>query len=228
MKAKSARSISISTTRCPPRLFRTTISICSAVTWLNLVLLGCAGLALLYGVIRGCSLLPSHRKPRATGDRTPAYAPELSIRRDVVYPALAWTLLVPWLLDFASVHAADEAQARPWLADHAFWILPAVYFLLMTLGPALVALALLERKTFSTRNPVIVFGRVPLFYYVVHLALIHFLYFMAHRFLFPAQYYPLWVTYAVWILVVSLLYPACLWYGRKKQQRPKSWLSAIG
>jgi hypothetical protein len=120
-----------------PIVYRTTISICSAVTWLNLVLLGCAGLALLYGVIRGCSLLPSHRKPRATGDRTPAYAPELSIRRDVVYPALAWTLLVPWLLDFASVHAADEAQARPWLADHAFWILPAVYFLLMTLAYAL-------------------------------------------------------------------------------------------
>jgi uncharacterized membrane protein len=105
---------------------------------------------------------------------------------------------------------------------------PSLDFLLMTLGPALVALALLERKTFSTRNPVIVFGRVPLFYYVLHLALIHLLYFVAHRFLFPAQYYPLWVTYAVWILVVCLLYPACVWYGRKKQQRPKSLLSAIG
>jgi len=120
-----------------PIVYRTTISVCSAITWLNLILLGCAGLALLYGVIRVCSLLPSHREPRADGDRTPAYAPELSIRRGVVYPSLAWTLLVPWLLDFASVHAADDAQARPWLADHAFWILPAVYFLLMTLAYAL-------------------------------------------------------------------------------------------
>ncbi|HEY2619190.1 MAG TPA: patatin-like phospholipase family protein [Acetobacteraceae bacterium] len=115
-----------------PITYRTAISACSNIAWLNLVLLGCAGLALLYGVISVCSLLPSHRKPRAKGGATPAYASDRNIRWDVVYPALGWTLLVPWLLDFATAHVADAASARPWLAHHAFWIVPTIYFVLMT------------------------------------------------------------------------------------------------
>jgi uncharacterized membrane protein len=106
---------------------------------------------------------------------------------------------------------------------------PSLDFLLITLGPSLIVLALLERTTFSRRDPLIVFGRVPLFYYVVHLTLAHFLYWLAHRYLFPTPSgYSLWVTYAVWVVVVALLYPACLWYGRRKQRPHKDWLSAIG
>ena len=102
--------------------------------WLNLALLGCAGLALLYGVVSVCSLLPSHREPRSTDDPTPTYASDRSIRWGVVYPALGWTLLVPWLLDFADAHLADEVSEQPWLAHHAFWFVPTVYFVLMTLA----------------------------------------------------------------------------------------------
>ena len=57
-----------------PIVYRTAIWVCSDFVWLNLALLGCAGVALLYGVIRACSLLPSHREPRSTGDPTPTYA----------------------------------------------------------------------------------------------------------------------------------------------------------
>ncbi|MGC2403304.1 MAG: heparan-alpha-glucosaminide N-acetyltransferase domain-containing protein [Acidobacteriaceae bacterium] len=106
---------------------------------------------------------------------------------------------------------------------------PSLDFLSMTLGPSLIALALLERRTFSVRNPLIVFGRVPLFYYVTHLAVAHLFYWFAHSFLFATPNgYPLWVTYLVWVIVVALLYPACVWYGRLKQRRHKEWLSAIG
>jgi uncharacterized membrane protein len=50
---------------------------------------------------------------------------------------------------------------------------PSLDFLLMTLGPALVALGLLERVTLTRNNPLLVFGRTPLFFFVVHLFLIH-------------------------------------------------------
>ena len=50
---------------------------------------------------------------------------------------------------------------------------PSLSFLLMTLGPALILLAWLERKSLSKSNPLIVFGRVPLFYFVVHFFLAH-------------------------------------------------------
>jgi len=50
---------------------------------------------------------------------------------------------------------------------------PSLSFLLMTFGPGLLALAWFERVRFSSSNPLIVFGRVPLFYFVLHFYLAH-------------------------------------------------------
>ena len=118
----------------------------------------------------------------------------------------------------------------------------------MTLGPALLGLVLLERLPLSSANPLIVFGRVLFFYYVAHLFLAHlvatllnFLLYGAKPFLllappsmggpeklFPATYgFSLWFAYAVLILVVVLLYPACLWFSRLKQRRRGWWLSYL-
>jgi hypothetical protein len=48
------------------------------------------------------------------------------------------------------------------------------------------------------------------------------------RELFPADFgYPLWVTYAVWLSVVLLLYPLCKWFAGVKARRLDWWLSYL-
>jgi uncharacterized membrane protein len=123
-------------------------------------------------------------------------------------------------------------------------------FLLMTLGPALLVLAYLGRRSFKVSNPLIVFGRVPMFYFILHFYLIHLLIVLASwlryggaaakftftpvpsmggpQQLFPAGFgYSLWVVYAVWLLVVVSLYPVCRWFAKVKSIRRDWWLSYL-
>jgi uncharacterized membrane protein len=125
---------------------------------------------------------------------------------------------------------------------------PSLDFLLITLGPAIVVMAWLEKFHFPATNPLIVFGRVPFFYYAAHLLLAHliaigmnFVRYGAKSFLliappsmggpselFPVDYgFPLWTVYAVWVVVLLLLYPACLWFARLKQRRHDWWLTYL-
>ncbi len=123
-------------------------------------------------------------------------------------------------------------------------------FLLMTLGPALLVLAWFDRRTFKPGNPLVVFGRVPMFYFVLHFYLIHVLAVLgaliryggsaAHFIfnplpsmggpsaLFPPNFgYSLWAVYGVWFLVVVLLYPVCRWFANVKSRRRDWWLSYL-
>ena len=125
---------------------------------------------------------------------------------------------------------------------------PSLLFLLMTLGPALVVLAWLEGRQLSAANPILVFGRVPFFFFVVHFAVIHalaivlgFLRYGKGNFLlmpapsmggaremFPAHYgYDLWVVYAVWIAVIAILYPLCRSFAELRRRRSDWWLSYL-
>ena len=126
---------------------------------------------------------------------------------------------------------------------------PSLLFLLMTLGPALIALAWLDRRAYSSSNPLIVFGRVPFFFFLFHMALAHVLAVILsafrygpHRFLllpppslggsreiFPAGYgFSLPAVYAVWLAVILLSYPICRWYaGLKNRRRDLWWLSYL-
>lgn len=117
-----------------PISYRTAISICTDCVWVNHILLVCAGLSLLYGVVRACTLLPSHRPPSSADGRAPRYASASSIRSEIVYPALGWTLLIPWLLEFAETRLQQNNHTIPWLAHYTLLIVPLVYFALLTFG----------------------------------------------------------------------------------------------
>jgi hypothetical protein len=121
---------------------------------------------------------------------------------------------------------------------------PSLLFLLMTLGPALVLLALFDRQLVGVARPLIVFGRVPLFYYLLHIPLIHGLAVALDHYRFgwsPLAHASFWalgdaalpdnygfslpMVYAIWIGVVVALYPLCWWYARIKQRHRDGWLS---
>jgi hypothetical protein len=119
---------------------------------------------------------------------------------------------------------------------------PSLQFLLMTLGPALMALAWLDRVNAERlwARVLLVFGRVPLFYYLVHLYLIHAMaVWVAFAFhqpsawllsggfmlrMVPEKYgHGLPFIYAMWITAVVLLYPACKWFMKVKEQHKDWW-----
>jgi uncharacterized membrane protein len=118
---------------------------------------------------------------------------------------------------------------------------PSLLFLLMTLGPAIALLPLRERLRGPLARAVRVYGRVPLFFYVLHLALIHALaigvaalagfdprrFRHVWMFLPPDWGYGLPVVYLVWAAVVLALYPACRWFAGVKARRREAWLSYL-
>jgi uncharacterized membrane protein len=118
---------------------------------------------------------------------------------------------------------------------------PSLHFLLMTMGPALILLAVLGPLAGRLPKPVIVFGKVPFFFYVLHLYLIHALamlllvnegreasgYILSVRELMSGRLSDFglglaWV-YIIWILVILALYPLCRWYQNYRETNPSKW-----
>jgi uncharacterized membrane protein len=146
---------------------------------------------------------------------------------------------------------------RPWTAGPAGPVLsflnttkypPSLLFLLMTLGPALLLLRAFDGVRLSKWNPLVVFGRVPLFFFVVHFYLIHALTFpfAAFRYgrvdflwlpipalsgrpeTYPVDYgYELGSVYLVWLLVLVIMYPLCRYFAALKERRKSWWLSFL-
>lgn len=127
---------------------------------------------------------------------------------------------------------------------------PSLIFLLMTMGPALLLLAWIDARGWKASHPLVVIGRVPLFYYVVHFWLIHVVASLlawlrygsaSFAWLFmplpsmggPAQAFPpgfgysLWATYLVWIAIVLMMYPLCRWFAGVKARRANWWLGYL-
>jgi uncharacterized membrane protein len=120
---------------------------------------------------------------------------------------------------------------------------PSLLYIMMTLGPAIVILPLLERWKGRFADFLTVFGRVPMFYYVLHLYLIHllalagaaltvgdtsFLFSNALFRGFPGIYgFNLGVVYLVWVTVILLLYIPCRWFAEVKRKSKSAWLSYL-
>lgn len=124
---------------------------------------------------------------------------------------------------------------------------PSLLFLLITLGPVLLMLSWLQTASISPGNPLVLLGRVPLFYFVVHFQVIHIIAIavavgmghsldamLTHNFVLDTpkiiDNYGLslpWI-YAIWILLVLGLYPVCKWYAKyKAMHREQWWLSYL-
>jgi uncharacterized membrane protein len=123
---------------------------------------------------------------------------------------------------------------------------PSLAFVLMTLGPAILALAWLDRPVGMLGRPLLVFGRVPLFYYLLHVPVMHlaalglaYVQYGEMAFLcqhplmrnlrdFPTGYgYGLPMVYVFWLGVLLILYPACRWFAGVKRRHPGGWLSYL-
>jgi uncharacterized membrane protein len=126
---------------------------------------------------------------------------------------------------------------------------PSLQFLLMTIGPSLLLLWWLDRfgdtpLIKKPTDPLLVFGRVPMFFYILHLYLIHLLAIVtAYSFRQPVDW--LWhgtfwmnstpdgyghrvsFVYLMWLIVVVILYFPCRWFAGLKQRRKDWWLSYL-
>jgi uncharacterized membrane protein len=141
-----------------------------------------------------------------------------------------------------------QVQATPLLTVFSFVNCskypPSLLFLLMTIGPAIAALPLLERLHGPLGTFLATFGRVPLFFYVLHIYLIHLVTGVAavarygldgalaianSPFDLPSDFgYGLPVVYAIWVGVVLVLYFPCRWFARLRlRHRDWWWLSYL-
>ena len=123
---------------------------------------------------------------------------------------------------------------------------PSLDYLLMTLGPSLIVLGLLDgaKAERGLSRILLVFGRVPLFYYVLHIYLLHIMAILVAL----AFHQPLWhgtviadfspkplgyghglpFVYAMWILAVAILYLPCRWFMElRSRHRDWAWLSYL-
>jgi uncharacterized membrane protein len=177
-------------------------------------------------------------------ERRRAFLLRLGVAVTIAFPLLRWTNLYGdpsrW-----SVQRSAAFTVLSFLNTTKYP--PSLLFLLMTLGPAMLFLRAFDGGTPSLMRPVLVYGRVPMFYYVLHVPLTHLIavilcfaryghiYWMfqsptlGH---FPITPPPGWgfsltLIYLVWGIVVVTLYPLCLWFSRLKQQSANAWLSYL-
>lgn len=117
-------------------------------------------------------------------------------------------------------------------------------FLLMTLGPLIALLPFAGRARGWLADALTTFGRVPFFYYLLHIPLIHALALIVNLLragathgeryatapyvsIPPDQRWSLALLYLIWLIVVAILYPLCRWYAQRKARSPQPWMRYV-
>jgi uncharacterized membrane protein len=118
-------------------------------------------------------------------------------------------------------------------------------YLLMTLGPSILLMAFIERVKDGFSKAIIIFGKVPFFYYLLHIPLIHLTALVVniirtgqthqewynsapYVWFEPEQHWSLGLLYLVFVIDVAILYFACKWYESYKFRHPEiKWLKFI-
>jgi uncharacterized membrane protein len=175
-----------------------------------------------------------------------------SVKRRKILLYLGGGLIVLFIIVRALNQYGDPApwsvQSTPFYTFLSFMKVskypPSMLFVCITIGIGLLALSFIENVQNKFTTWITTYGRVPFFYYVLHIYLIHVIcvvvfYLSGYGakdivspqtpFLFrPQQFgYELYVVYVIWFLVVLLLYPVCRWYNRYKSNHHQWWLNYL-
>ncbi|MEQ1586204.1 MAG: heparan-alpha-glucosaminide N-acetyltransferase domain-containing protein [Cyclobacteriaceae bacterium] len=157
------------------------------------------------------------------------------------------------MLRFINVYG----DPTPWSSQQSNWFTflsfinttkypVSLLFLLMTIGPLLILLSLLEKGNTKVFQPLNTIGRVPLFYFILHFYLIHMVALISYMIktgksfseidlhfaksfggITPEGGHSLLVVYFVWVAIVLIMYPLCKAYDRIKSQHPGTFLSYL-
>jgi len=150
-----------------------------------------------------------------------------------------------FVLAFMALRAIDGyGDPRPWQRQASAFVTlldfikvekypPSLLYILMTVGPALLFLAALDRLRLAIEHPLLVFGRTPLFFYLVHLVMLAFVLILSDALLYALGIvptfgaipfaFPLGWTYVVWVALLSPLYFICRARDRAGRKRPRWW-----
>jgi uncharacterized membrane protein len=162
------------------------------------------------------------------------------------------------ILGIASITLFIILRSGNWYGDAAHWSIqknpifsmlsflnvtkypPSLLYILITLGPSLIFLAFTEKKLNAWATQIVIFGRVPMFYYLAHILLIHILAAVAAL----STGYPemivlnnplntitalrgygfnLLTVHLLWIMHILILYPFCKWFDRYKRSHQSEY-----
>ncbi|QEC78531.1 DUF1624 domain-containing protein [Mucilaginibacter ginsenosidivorax] len=175
---------------------------------------------------------------------------EADLRKSIIIKTGLACLALFLILRFFNIYG----DPHPWHIQLTWWktILdfincnkypPSLLYLLMTLGVSVIALGCLEKISNKLTSVALVFGRVPLFFYILHIYLVHctqlLIAFLTCYSLpdilkgpFRLPYASSWgfdlpFIYLIWLSIIILLYVPCRWFMNFKQKRKDWWLSYI-